>query len=222
MFLPNNTLFNKHSPNSCLSLLSPTPLTDVLSCLFSSISLSPAHLTILAQMICIMLKWAPAPRALRSLAKMAGELWICVIPPHGFLLAISYATLTIPLALPSVIVVSIGQCLCAQPTNSSAMDVFHSCCPAKASLRLAPQGFPADNTNTLRHFYYEKMDGEMLFVSPRHHLNISRVTLFSQVGLTAGSMATLVVLVCQEALRVIIFRQADKLASWKPHLIMGF
>ncbi len=66
---------------------------------------------------------------------------------------------------------------------------------------------------------------KMLFVSPRHHLNISRVTLSSQVGLTyilAGNMATLVGLVCQEALRVIIFRQADKLAFWKPYWIMGF
>lgn len=114
--------------------------------------------------------------------------------------------------------------LCAQPTNSSAMDVFQSCCPAKASLRLAPQGFPADNTNTLRHFYYEKMDGEMLFVSPRHHLNISRVTLFSQVGLTdilAGSMATLVVLVCQKALRVIIFRQTSILKTLLNHGLLG-
>ncbi len=49
--------------------------------------------------------------------------------------------------------------------------------------------------------------------------------LSSQVGLTyilAGNMATLVGLVCQEALRVIIFRQADKLAYWKPYWIMGF
>lgn len=66
--------------------------------------------------------------------------------------------------------------------------------------------------------------GKILFVSPRHHLNISRVTLSSQVGLRdvpAGSMATLAALVCQKALRIIIFRQVNKPESKKPYSVVG-
>lgn len=85
------------------------------------------------------------------------------MPPDSFLLAFSYATLRIPLALPSVIVVSTRRqagTLRVWPANVLAMDVFQSRCSAKTSLGLIPEEFPATlnrehNTTVLRHFFIE-------------------------------------------------------------------
>lgn len=148
--------------------MSPTPL-QTSSLVFSLLSLYlpliwlSLHRNI--EMICIHADVSSCSHALRSLAKMAGELLdLRNTSPRLPLSNLICHINTIPLALPSVIVVSIRQrCVHSLPTLLS-MDIFQSWCPAKASLRLLPLGFPAgltreDNTNALRHFYYEKIDG---------------------------------------------------------------
>ncbi len=164
MFLPNYTLFNKHSLNSCLPLLSPNPL-KMSFLVFSPLSLyHPLIWLSLRRWFVFMLKWTPAPHAFRSLAK-AGELLDLRNTSPRLPLSNLTCHINNPIGSP------VSHCgfnraaLRAQTTDASAMDIFQSCCPAKASLRLALQGFPGaltreDNTDTLRYFYYEKMDGE--------------------------------------------------------------
>lgn len=91
-------------------------------------------------MICIHTDVSSCSHALRSLAKMAGELLDLRNTSPRLPLSNLICHINNPIGSPVSHCCFNTAVLCAQPTKTPAMDIFQSWCPAKASLRLLPPG----------------------------------------------------------------------------------